>query len=230
MAASSKLHLSFEADDAGGTILRVKTAAAALARGARLSTPPEKRWRTFTMFPAEFWTPIRCLGKSTSGRARKRKSLPPAPRACIAAGRPIESRIAARCASTSDRRRVLGIFARSVDPVRGLALRPDRSRGARARRFADLVGMRRAGPRSLGRNLPLRIARFAFELIAEGQPVAIERWTSTPLMRRAGFHREAGPFPPFRFLLRLPRRASRQLLEELRSTNCKLSRIAAFRL
>ena len=67
-----------------------------------------------------------------------------------------------------------------------------------ARRFAHLVGPRRARPRGVRRSLPLRIAHVAFRSCsADGEPVAMERWTIAPRDQRLDSIARLGPFRHF---------------------------------
>jgi urease accessory protein len=196
MTPSSNLHLSFEATDAGATILRVKQ-----------QQPP---WRVVRGFPAPTgetlahvhnlsggildtdalsWEvdvgPHAQAQVTSTGATRVYRSRSPGSRAsqCM------------RVSIASDA--YLEYLPDQLIPFAGS--RFDQKTRVEIERGGSLIWCDRVAP---GREASDEIFRFEsltsdFELIADGQPIAIERWTLAPLIQRMDSIARLGPFRHF---------------------------------
>jgi urease accessory protein len=196
MTPSSNLHLSFEATDAGATILRVKQ-----------QQPP---WRVVRGFPAPTgetlahvhnlsggildtdalsWEvdvgPHAQAQVTSTGATRVYRSRSPGSRAsqCM------------RVSIASDA--YLEYLPDQLIPFAGS--RFDQKTRVEIERGGSLIWCDRVAP---GREASDEIFRFEsltsdFELMADGQPIAIERWTLAPLIQRMDSIARLGPFRHF---------------------------------
>ena len=145
MASASNLHLSFEANDTGATILRVKQ-----------QQPP---WRVVRGFRAASGETLAHVHNLSGGildtdslswqvevgpRAQAQVTSTGATR--VYRSRSLDSRASQRASVHIAADAYLEYLARSVDPVRRFALRANCARGDRTRRLTHLVGSRGARP------------------------------------------------------------------------------------
>jgi urease accessory protein len=196
MAQPSNLHLAFEAAGSGGTILRV-----------REQQPP---WRVLRGFPTPSGETLAHV-HNVSGGILDTDSLSwqvdVGPRAqaqitSTGATRVYRSRSANRGASQCMRVSIasdayLEYLPDQLIPFAGS--RFHQSARVEIERGGSLIWWDRVAP---GREASHEIFRYQeltshFELIAEGQPVAIERWTLTPLVQRLDSIARLGPFCHF---------------------------------
>jgi urease accessory protein len=196
MAHSSKLHLAFEANDTGGTILRV-----------REQQPPWRVVRGFRVASGEtlahvhnvsggildtdslFWQvdvgPRAQAQVTSTGATRVYRSRSPESRA----SQHVRVSIAADA--------YLEYVPDQLIPFAGS--RFDQVARIEIERGGSLIWCDRVAP---GREASDEIFRFVeltshFELIADGQPVAIERWTLSPLVQGLDSIARLGPFRHF---------------------------------
>jgi urease accessory protein len=196
MAPASNLHLSFEANEAGGTILRVKQ-----------QQPP---WRVVRGFPAPTGETLAHVHNLSGGildtdALSWRVDLGPRAQAQVTstgATRVYRSRSPGSRASQCMRVSVasdayLEYLPDQLIPFAGS--RFDQSARVEIERGGSLIWCDRVAP---GREASDEIFRFEsltsdFELIADGQPVAIERWTLAPLIHPMYSKASLGPFRHF---------------------------------
>ena len=197
MAPSSNLHLSFEANDTGATILRVKQ-----------QQPPWRVVRGFrTAVRRDAGARPQCLGRNSrhrfavlaSGRGAAGASASNIHRRHARVSQPLAGprRIAARHTSLSHPDAYLEYLPDQLIPFAGSRFK--QTARVELERGASLIWWDRVAP---GREASDEIFRFEslashFELIACGQPIAIERWTLTPLTERLDSIARLGPFRHF---------------------------------
>jgi urease accessory protein len=196
MAESSNLHLAFETDNAGGTILRVQQ-----------QQPP---WRVLRGFPNASGETLAHV-HNVSGGILDTDSLSwqvdVGPRAqaqvtSTGATRVYRSRSPDRRASQRLHMNVaadayLEYLPDQLIPFAGS--RFDQTARVEIERGGSLIWCDRVAP---GREASDEIFRFLeltshFELIADGQPVALERWTLAPLTQRLDSIARLGVFRHF---------------------------------
>jgi urease accessory protein len=196
MSPSSKLHLSFEANDTGATILRVKQ-----------QQPP---WRVVRGFRAPSGETLAHV-HNLSGGILDTDSL----EWQVDVGPCAQAQVTSTGATRVYRSRSIDRLASqqmhvSIGPDGYLEYLPDQLipfAGARfeqtarveLERGASLIWCDRVAP---GREASGEIFQFEsltshFELIADGQPIAIERWTLAPSIRRLDSLARLGPFRHF---------------------------------
>src|SRR5580693_10468898 len=196
MAKSSNLHLNFEADDSGGTILRVLQ-----------QQPP---WRVVRGFRAPSGETLAHV-HNVSGGILDTDSLswqvdvgPRAQAQITSTGATRVYRSRSPGSRASQRMRVnvatdayLEYLPDQLIPFAGS--RFDQTARVEIERGGSLIWWDRVAP---GREASDEIFRFDsltshFELIADGQPVAIERWTLAPLEQRLDSVARLGAFRHF---------------------------------
>jgi urease accessory protein len=196
MPQSSNLHLSFEANDTGSTILRVKQ-----------QQPPWRVVRGFRVPSGETLAHVH----NVSGGILDTDSLSWQ----VEVGRGAQAQITSTGAtrvyrSRSPHSRASQSVRIDIAPDGYLEYLPDQLIPFAGSRFdqttrieiergGSLIWCDRVAP---GREASDEIFRFEsltsdFELIADGQPVAIERWTVTPLVQRMDSIARLGPFRHF---------------------------------
>src|ERR1700691_5299001 len=183
MTASSNLHLSFEANDTGATILRVKQ-----------QQPP---WRVVRGFRAPSGETLAHVHNLSGGildsdslswqvdvgpRAQAQVTSTGATR--VYRSRSPESRASQRLHVNVAADAYLEYLPDQLIPFAGS--RFDQTARVEIERGGSLIWWDRVAP---GREASDEIFRFVeptphFELMADGQPVAIERWTLAPLTQR----------------------------------------------
>jgi urease accessory protein len=196
MPHCSNLHLAFEADHARGTILRV-----------REQQPP---WRVIRGFPnasGETLAHVHNLSGGILDTDSLSWQVDAGPRAqaqvtSTGATRVYRSRSPDRRASQRVRASVaseayLEYLPDQLIPFAGS--RFDQSARVEIARGGSLIWWDRVAP---GREASDEIFRFEsltsnFELIADGQPVALERWSLEPLAQRLNSLARLGPFRHF---------------------------------
>jgi urease accessory protein len=196
MTAASNLHLSFEANEAGGTILRVKQ-----------QQPP---WRVVRGFPAPTGETLAHVHNLSGGildtdSLSWRVDVGPRAQAQVTstgATRVYRSRSPGSRASQCMRVCVasdayLEYLPDQLIPFAGS--RFDQKARVEIERGGSLIWCDRVAP---GREASDEIFRFEsltsdFELVAAGQPIAIERWTLAPLVQRMDSIARLGPFRHF---------------------------------
>jgi urease accessory protein len=196
MLPSSHLHLSFETTEAGATILRVKQ-----------QQPP---WRVVRGFPGptgETLAHVHNLSGGILDTDALSWQVDVGPRAqaqvtSTGATRVYRSRSPGSRASQCMRVGVgsdsyLEYLPDQLIPFAGS--RFDQKARVEIERGGSLIWCDRVAP---GREASDEIFRFEsltsdFELIADGQPIAIERWTLTPLVERMDSIARLGPFRHF---------------------------------
>jgi len=196
MAQSSNLHLAFEANDAGGTILRVKQ-----------QQPPWRVLRGFRTPSGETLAHVHNLSGGILDTDSLSWQVDVGPHAqaqltSTGATRVYRSRSAESRASQSMRVSIAGdayleYLPDQLIPFAGS--RFDQTARVEIARGGSLIWWDRVAP---GREASNEIFRFEsltldFELIADGQRVAIERWTLTPLTQRLDSIARLGPFRHF---------------------------------
>jgi urease accessory protein len=196
MAQSSNLHLSFEANDAGETILRVKQ-----------QQPPWRVVRGFRSPSGETLAHVHNLSGGILDTDSLSWQVDVGPRAqaqvtSTGATRVYRSRSPGSRASQSMRMSVasdayLEYLPDQLIPFAGS--RFDQTARVEIERGGSLIWWDRVAP---GREASGEVFRFEsltshFELIAEGQPIAIERWALTPLIQRLDSMVRLGPFRHF---------------------------------
>jgi urease accessory protein len=196
MAHSSNLHLAFEADSIGMTMLRVKQ-----------QQPPWRVVRGFRAPSGETLAHVHNVSGGILDTDSLSWQLDVGPRAqaqvtSTGATRVYRSRSAENRASQSIRVSIasdayLEYLPDQLIPFAGS--RFDQTARIEMERGASLIWWDRVAP---GREASDEIFRFVeltsqFELIADGQPVAIERWTLTPLTQRLDSIARLGPFRHF---------------------------------
>lgn len=196
MAQSSKLHLAFEAAETGGTILRV-----------REQQPP---WRVVRGFPTpsgETLAHVHNLSGGILDTDSLAIQLDVGPRAqaqltSTGATRVYRSRSPESRASQCIRVNValdayLEYLPDQLIPYAGS--RFDQAARVEIERGGSLIWWDRVAP---GREASHEIFRFEsltsdFELIADGEPIAIERWALSPLVQHLDSIARLGPFHHF---------------------------------
>jgi len=196
MAHSSNLHLSFEASRAGQTVLRVKQ-----------QQPP---WRVLRGFPTPSGETLAHVHNLSGGildsdalswqvdigpRAQAQVTSTGATR--VYRSRSPGSRASQRISVSIAVDAYLEYLPDQLIPFAGS--RFDQIARVELERGGSLIWWDRVAP---GREASGEIFRFEsltsdFELIADGQPIAIERWTLTPLTQRLDSIARLGPFRHF---------------------------------
>jgi urease accessory protein len=196
MPASSNLHLSFETNDTGATILRVKQ-----------QQPP---WRVVRGFRAPSGETLAHV-HNVSGGILDSDSLsfqvdvgPHAQAQVTSTGATRVYRSRSTDSRASQHMRVsiasdayLEYLPDQLIPFAGS--RFDQTVRIEIERGGSLIWWDRVAP---GREASDEVFRFTsltsdFELIADGQPIAIERWSLTPLVQRLDSIAQLGPFRHF---------------------------------
>jgi urease accessory protein len=196
MRAPSRLHLSFEAVETGGTILRVKQ-----------QQPP---WRVIRGFPVASGETLAHV-HNVSGGILDTDSL----HCQIDVGPAAQAQVTSTGATRIYRSRSPDSRATQCTHVRiasdaYLEYLPDQLIPFAGSRFGQFVRVEIARGGSLlwwdrvapGREASDEIFRFEsltsdFELLADGPPIAIERWTLAPLLQRLDSIARLGPFRHF---------------------------------
>jgi urease accessory protein len=196
MTPSSNLHLSFEATDVGATILRVKQ-----------QQPP---WRVVRGFPAPTGETLAHVHNLSGGildtdALSWQVDVGPHAQAQVTstgATRVYRSRSPGSRASQCMRVSIasdayLEYLPDQLIPFAGS--RFDQKTRVEIERGGSLIWCDRVAP---GREASDEIFRFEsltsdFELMADGQPIAIERWTLAPLIQRMDSIARLGPFRHF---------------------------------
>jgi urease accessory protein len=183
MAESSKLHLAFEADDAGGTILRVPQ-----------QQPPWRVVRGFRTPSGETLAHVHNVSGGILDTDSLSWQLDVGPRAQaqvtstgatrVYRSRTPDSRASQRMQVNVAAEAYLEYLPDQLIPFAGS--RFDQTARVEIERGGALIWWDRVAP---GREASDEIFRFEsltshFELIAAGEPVAIERWTLAPLVHR----------------------------------------------
>jgi urease accessory protein len=196
MAESSNLHLEFEADNTGGTILRVLQ-----------QQPPWRVVRGFRNPSGETLAHVHNLSGGILDTDSLSWQVDVGPRAqaqvtSTGATRVYRSRSPGRRASQHLRMNVaaeayLEYLPDQLIPFAGS--RFDQTARVEIDRGGSLIWWDRVAP---GREASDEIFRFVeltshFELIADGQPVAMERWTLAPLTQRLDSIARLGSFRHF---------------------------------
>ncbi len=196
MVPSSNLHLSFEANDAGATILRVKQ-----------QQPPWRVVRGFPVPTGETLAHVHNLSGGILDSDSLSWQVDVGPRAqaqvtSTGATRVYRSRSPGNRASQCMRVSVasdayLEYLPDQLIPFAGS--RFDQKAHVEIECGGSLIWCDRVAP---GREASDEIFRFEsltsdFELVADGQPIAIERWTLTPLVQRMDSIARLGPFRHF---------------------------------
>jgi len=196
MAQTSKLHLSFETDDAGRTVLRIPQ-----------QQPPWRVLRGFRTPSGETLAHVHNLSGGILDTDSLSWQVDVGPRAqaqvtSTGATRVYRSRWPDSRASQHVQVNVrsdayLEYLPDQLIPFAGS--RFDQTARVEIERGGSLIWCDRVAP---GREASNEIFRFAeltshFELIADGQPVAIERWTLSPLVQRLDSIARLGPFRHF---------------------------------
>src|ERR1700677_2048215 len=196
MAHSSNLHLAFEANETGATILRV-----------RQQQPPWRVVRGFRAPSGETLAHVHNVSGGILDTDSLSWQLDVGPRAqaqvtSTGATRVYRSRSPGSRASQSMRVNIasdayLEYLPDQLIPFAGS--RFDQITRVEMERGGSLFWWDRVAP---GREASDEIFRFVeltsqFEVIADGQPVALERWTLTPLTQRLDAIARLGPFRHF---------------------------------
>src|SRR3984885_15037251 len=196
MAQSSNFHLAFEANDSGGTILRVKQ-----------QQPPWRVLRGFRTPSGETLAHVHNLSGGILDTDSLSWQVDVGPRAQaqvtstgatrVYRSRSAESRASQRMHVSIAGDAYLEYLPDQLIPFAGS--RYHQSARVEIERGGSLIWWDRVAP---GREASHEIFRFDsltsdFELIADGQPVAIERWTLTPLTQRLDSIARLGPFLHF---------------------------------
>jgi urease accessory protein len=196
MAQPSKLHLAFEADPGGGTILRV-----------REQQPPWRVVRGFRTASGETLAHVHNVSGGILDSDSLSWQLDVGPRAqaqitSTGATRVYRSRSPSSRASQRIHVNVasdgyLEYLPDQLIPFAGS--RFDQVARVEIERGGSLIWWDRVAP---GREASDEIFRFEsltcdFELIAAGQPIAIERWSLSPLVQRLDSIARLGPFRHF---------------------------------
>src|SRR6202167_4361102 len=196
MPKSSKLHLDFEADDSGGTILRVLH-----------QQPPRRVVRGFRNPSGETLAHVHNLsgGILDSDSLSWQVDVGPRAQAQVTStgatrvyrSRSPESRASQRLHVNVAADAYLEYLPDQLIPFAGS--RFDQTARVEIERGGSLIWWDRVAP---GREASDEIFRFVeltshFELIADGQPVAIERWTLAPLTQRLDSIARLGVFRHF---------------------------------
>ncbi len=196
MAQSSKLHLSFEADDAGGTILRVPQ-----------QQPP---WRVVRGFRTPSGETLAHVHNVSGGvldsdslfwqvdvgpRAQAQVTSTGATR--VYRSRTPDSRASQRTCVSVASGAYLEYLPDQLIPFAGS--RFEQTVRVNIEHGGALIWCDRVAP---GREASNEVFRFGeltlhFELIADGQPIAIEHWTLAPRVRRLDSIARLGPFHHF---------------------------------
>jgi urease accessory protein len=196
MAQSSNLHLAFEANDSGGTILRVKQ-----------QQPPWRVLRGFRTPSGETLAHVHNLSGGILDTDSLSWQVDVGPRAqaqvtSTGATRVYRSRSAESRASQRMRVSIAGDAYLEYLPDQLIPFAGSRyhqSARVEIERGGSLIWWDRVAP---GREASDEIFRFEsltsrFELIADNQTIAIERWTLTPLVQRLDSIARLGPFRHF---------------------------------
>jgi urease accessory protein len=196
MAPSSNLHLSFEANDTGTTILRVKQ-----------QQPPWRVVRGFRTPSGETLAHVHNLSGGILDTDALAWQVDVGPRALAqitstGATRVYRSRSPERHASQQMHVSIatgayLEYLPDQLIPFAGS--RFEQTARVEIERGGSLIWCDRVAP---GREASDEIFRFEsltsrFELMADGQPAATERWTLSPLVRRLESIARLGPFRHF---------------------------------
>jgi urease accessory protein len=196
MAPSSNLHLSFEANDTGATILRVKQ-----------QQPPWRVVRGFRSASGETLAHVHNLSGGILDTDSLSWQVDVGPRAQAQVTSTGATRV---YRSRSPDSRASQCMRASIAPDAYLEYLPDQLIPFAGSRFdqtarveiergGSLIWCDRVAP---GREAADEVFRFEsltsdFELIADGQPIAIERWTLAPLLQRLDSIARLGPFRHF---------------------------------
>jgi urease accessory protein len=196
MAQSSNLHLAFEATESGGTILRV-----------REQQPP---WRVLRGFPTPSGETLAHVHNVSGGILDTDElswQLDVGPRAqaqvtSTGATRVYRSRSASSRASQRMRVSIASDAYLEYVPDQLIPFAGSRFHQCvrvEIERGGSLIWWDRVAP---GREASDEIFRFEsltthFELVAEGRPIALERWTLRPLVQRLDSIARLGPFRHF---------------------------------
>ena len=183
----------------------------------------------FTISPAEFSTPIRFPGRWTSGRgAQAQVTSTGATR--VYRSRSPDSRASQRMRVSIASDAYLEYLPDQLIPFAGS--RFEQTARVEMERGGSLIWWDRVAP---GREASDEIFRFEsltshFELIADGQPVAIERWTLGAADSTPGFHRAARPLSAISLRATCAAPASRQPIGKAFEAQMQISRRPAFQL
>jgi len=196
MAQSSNLHLAFEANDAGGTILRVKQQQTPwrVLRGFR-NASGETLAHVHNLSGGILDTDFLSWQVDVGPRAQAQVTSTGATR--VYRSRSAESRASQRIRVSIAADAYLEYLPDQLIPFAGS--RFDQSARIEVQRGGSLIWWDRVAP---GREASDEIFRFAdltshFELIADGQPIATERWSLKPLTQRLNSIARLGPFRHF---------------------------------
>jgi urease accessory protein len=196
MAPSSNLHLSFEANDTGTTILRVKQ-----------QQPPWRVVRGFRTPSGETLAHVHNLSGGILDTDSLSWQVDVGPRALaqitstgatrVYRSRSPESHASQQMHVSIAAGAYLEYLPDQLIPFAGS--RFEQTARVEVERGGSLIWWDRVAP---GREASDEIFRFQslslrFELMADGQPVATERWTLSPLVRRLGSIARLGPFRHF---------------------------------
>jgi urease accessory protein len=196
MAPSSNLHLSFEANDTGTTILRVKQ-----------QQPPWRVVRGFRTPSGETLAHVHNLSGGILDTDSLSWQVDVGPRALaqitstgatrVYRSRSPESHASQRMHVSIAAGAYLEYLPDQLIPFAGS--RFEQTARVELERGGSLIWWDRVAP---GREASDEIFRFEslssrFELMADGQPVATERWTLSPLVRRLESIARLGPFRHF---------------------------------
>jgi len=196
MVQSSNLHLAFEANDAGGTILRVKQQQTPwrVLRGFR-NASGETLAHVHNLSGGILDTDFLSWQVDVGPRAQAQVTSTGATR--VYRSRSAESRASQRIRVSIAADAYLEYLPDQLIPFAGS--RFDQSARIEVQRGGSLIWWDRVAP---GREASDEIFRFAdltshFELIADGQPIATERWSLKPLTQRLNSIARLGPFRHF---------------------------------
>jgi urease accessory protein len=196
MPAPSNLHLSFEATDTGTTILRVKQ-----------QQPPWRVVRGFRTPSGETLAHVHNLSGGILDTDSLSWQVDVGPRALaqitstgatrVYRSRSPESRASQRMHVSIAAGAYLEYLPDQLIPFAGS--RFEQTARVKLERGGSLIWWDRVAP---GREASDEIFRFEsltsrFELMADGEPVATERWTLSPLVRRLDSIARLGPFRHF---------------------------------
>jgi urease accessory protein len=196
MAPSSNLHLSFEANDAGTTILRVKQ-----------QQPPWRVVRGFRTPSGETLAHVHNLSGGILDTDSLSWQVDVGPRALaqitstgatrVYRSRSPESHASQRMHVSIAAGAYLEYLPDQLIPFAGS--RFEQTARVEIERGGSLIWCDRVAP---GREASDEIFRFEsltsrFEVMADGQPTATERWTLSPLVRRLESIARLGPFRHF---------------------------------
>jgi len=196
MIAPSRLHLCFEAGETGGTILRVKQ-----------QQPPWRVIRGFPMPSGETLAHVHNVSGGILDSDALQCQIDVGPFAQAQVTSTGATRIYRSRSPDSRATQCTGVSIASDGYLEYL---PDQLIPFAGSRFGQFVRVEIERGGSLiwwdrvapGREASDEIFRFEsltsdFELLADGQPIAIERWTLTPLLQRLDSIARLGPFRHF---------------------------------